>query len=393
MTSVAPCDDHAGAAATPHLLHVFPTFDVGGVQLRMSGILGALGARFRHTVVAIDGRTGCRARLDGGLDAAFPADDFRSGDPLARLRRIRGFLAGARPDLLLTYNWGATEWALVNAIGNHAPHIHFESGFGPEEADGLLWRRSLFRRLALRRVRRLVVPSHGLATLATRAWGVPPAKVVHIPNGVDCARFAAPPEPALVPGLAGRDGPVIGTVAPLRREKNIARLIEAFAALPPPATLVVIGDGPERAALEAAAGSAGVAGRTVFAGYLDRPEAALGLLDVYALSSDTEQMPNTIIQAMAAGLPVASVDVGDVAAIVAPGNRRFVTARGDTAALARSLAALAANAGVRRSLGAANQAHVRAHYSHERMVAAYAALFDAVLAGRAPAAARREVAA
>lgn len=377
----------------PHLLHVFPTFDVGGVQLRMSGVLGALGGRFRHTVVALDGRTGCRARLDAGLAVAFPAADVGAGDPLTRLRRIRGFLAGAGADMLLTYNWGAMEWALANALGGFVPHIHFESGFGPEEADGLLWRRSLFRRFALRRVRRLVVPSHGLARLATRAWGVAAAKVVHIPNGVDCDRFAAPPEPALVPGLAGRTGPVVGTVAPLRREKNVARLVAAFAALPPPATLVIVGDGPERAALEATAATYGVADRTVFAGYLDRPEAAIGLFDVYALSSDTEQMPNTIIQAMAAGLPIASVDVGDVAAMVAPDNRRFVTARGDAAALAGSLATLAADADLRRALGAANRAHVRAHYAHDRMVAAYAALFDDVLAGRAPSAVAREAAA
>jgi glycosyltransferase involved in cell wall biosynthesis len=393
MIPVAPRDDPAAAATAPLLLHVFPTFEVGGVQLRMSGIIGALGGRYRHAIVAMDGRTGCRARLDAGIGIAFPQTGLRPGDTLGNLRRIRGLLAGRRCDLLLTYNWGAVEWALVNTLGGYAPHIHLESGFGPEEADGLLWRRSLFRRIALRRAHRVVVPSFGLVELARRAWKVPAARIVHIPNGVETARFAAPAEPALVPALAGLGGPVVGTVAPLRREKNIARLIEAFAALPPPAALVIVGDGPERAALESRAAGLGVAGRTVFAGYIDRPEAVLGLFDVYALSSDTEQMPNTIIQAMAAGLPVASVDVGDVAAVVAPDNRRYVTARGDAAALSQSIAALIADPALRRALGEANRAHVRAHYSHERLVAAYAALFDAVLADRPPVAARREAAA
>src|SRR3546814_3760628 len=73
------------------------------------------------------------------------------------------------PDLLLTYNWGAIEPALANRLFGGCDHIHFESGFGAEEGSGQLWRRNLFRRVALARVRRVVVPSTTLMTTIGRA--------------------------------------------------------------------------------------------------------------------------------------------------------------------------------------------------------------------------------
>ena len=134
---------------------------------------------------------------------------------------------------------------------------------------------------------------------------------------------------------------VIGTVAALRAEKNIARLIRALARLPAaaPARLVIVGDGPERAALEALAVAEGVGGRVEFAGHCADPAPLYAGFDIFALSSDTEQMPLSVLEAMASGLPVAATDVGDVAAMLDAANRPYVVAREDGAladALARS---------------------------------------------------------
>ena len=366
------------------LLHVFPTFAPGGVPLRMCEMMNRLGARFHHTVIALNGATEARSALAPSTVVDFPSLDVDKKRPLSALLAFARTLRRTRPDLLLTYNWGAVEWGLVDRVLSVCPHIHFESGFGPEEADRQIPRRVLFRRIALARSAAVVVPSRNLLRIATDIWRLDTTRLQFLPNGVDLSRFGAPPVAGLIPGFEKSPGElIVGTVAPLRAEKNIHRLIRAFAALPAtiPARLLIVGDGPERPALEAAAAALGIAGRVVFAGHMDRPERVLGWLDVFAISSDTEQMPNALIQAMAASRAVVGVDVGDVKEIVAPPNRRFVVARADETGFAGAMATLLSDGTLRAELGTANRAHVEATYDIEVMVERYRALFEGALAG------------
>mgnify|MGYP001600503755 CR=1 FL=1 len=371
------------APAAPLLLHVFPSFGIGGVPIRISGILNHFGRGFRHAIVALDGDETCRRRLRPELAVSMHKVAVDKGRPLGNLWRFRAALSALGPDLLLTYNWGAIEWGMANWLFPVCPHVHLESGFGPDEAHGQARRRVLVRRMVLTRSRALVVPSRELVRLARDVWRVDPAIVRHIPNGVDCERFAAPAKGAAA-GFKKLPGErIVGTVAPLRPEKNLARLIDAFASVraPAPTRLVIVGDGVERARLEQRARDRGVADRVVFTGNLEAPEQVLGSFDVFALSSDTEQMPNSLLQAMAAGRAVASVDVGDVRHLVAPANRDFVV-DADTRTLARAIEMLLADDGLRAALGEDNRAHVRARYDQRRMFAAYGELFRSLLPAR-----------
>jgi glycosyltransferase involved in cell wall biosynthesis len=392
ITAVAAPPNDSGAAA-PHLLHVFPSYGYGGVPIRIANVINHFGARYRHTIVALDGNLESGSRLDPALGVRLVDPGRCTSGLLARLRAIRRQLASGRPALLLTYNWGSVEWALVNTVTRTAPHVHFESGFGPDEAERQLPRRVWARRIALRGAFRLVVPSFTLLAIARDVWRLDPARIRHVPNGVDCALFAAVGDPAAAPGFVRHPGElVIGTVAPLRREKNLARLLRAFARLNhrKPTRLLIAGDGAERPALEALAATLGVAGRVDFIGHVEEPHKVYPLFDVFAMSSDTEQMPNTVLQAMAAARPVASVDVGDVRAMLPPENAALISPRGDEIALAQALDRLLGDDGLRARLGAANRHHVVATYSKERMYEAYGALFNEALAAsvRAPTSAR-----
>jgi len=363
--------------APPLLLHVFSTFATGGPQMRFCAIAHHFGPAYRHAIIALDGNTACRARLAPTLDVLFPETPLRKGETLGNLRRIRAVLRQVRPDLLITSNWGSIEWAMANAVFPLVPHLHMEDGFGPEERTRQIPRRVWLRRWSLRRST-VMLPSRTLWRIATEIWRLDPRRLRYIPNGIALARFATPP--GTPPPWAGR-GLVVGTVAALRAEKNIARLLDAFRRLDENASLVIIGDGPERAALEARARTLGLAARVHFTGHVADPAPLYRFFDVFALSSDTEQMPLSVLEAMAAGCAVAACDVGDVRLMLAPANQEFITPCDDEA-LGRALAGLLADRARRMVIGAANRAKAEAEYDENVMFCAYADLFAELGAAR-----------
>jgi L-malate glycosyltransferase len=376
MATSATAGNAAPSLAGQHVLHVFPSFGVGGVPLRMVRIINHFGKRFRHTVIALDNNFEAAGGLAGDLDLVLsPVRALKRGalhsvlDSALILRRMR-------PDLLITYNWGAIEWAMANRLGPGSRHIHVEAGFSQREADAQLPRRVLFRRWALARCAQVVVPSRLLEDLAVRVWRLPAERVRYVPNGVDVARFSSP---TLASGFARRpDELVIGTVAPLRPEKNIGRLLRVFATLDTSITtrLVIAGEGVERPGLERLTCELGIADRVVFTGQV-APETVLGTFDLFALSSDTEQMPNALLEAMAASRAVAAVNVGDVKTIVCQDNRDFIVARDDGPAFAGAISTLLRDPEKRRALGVRNRERVVDAFSQERMFAAYSEIFAA----------------
>ena len=362
--------------SSDRLLHVFPSFGIGGVPLRMVRIINHFGKRFRHTVIALDDDFEAAAGIDEDLDVALlPMQRPKQGTLRATAGNVIALLR-LRPDLLLTYNWGSIEWAMASRLLPRYRHIHFEAGFGQDEADLQIRRRVVFRRLALARCALVVVPSRKLEHLARCIWRLPATRVAYVPNGVDTTRFYAAVRD-IVPGFIRRPGElVIGTVAPLRPEKNVGRLLRVFAMLEEtlPLRLIIAGDGTECCSLKRLATELGIADRVIFTGRI-APEAVLGTFDIFGLSSDTEQMPNTVLEAMAASRPIAAVDVGDVKGMVCEDNREFIVARDDALAFAAALTRLIHSPQKRDILGTMNRQLVVAEYSQERMFSCYSRVF------------------
>ena len=356
------------------ILWAFSTFGVGGPQRRMTTLAEALGDGYAHAVTAMDGRYEAEDTLGDGvayrrLELPVAKGGFVS---VANLRTFRRALRDEAPDLLATCNWGCIEWLIANRGARAVPHVHFEDGFGPDErADAQNVKRLWTRRLAFRKGRTaFIAPSRVLEAAFTGPWRVPAPRVHLIPNGVDVTRFD-------LPARAPRSPLTIGTVAALRAEKRLDRLIGAFrrAALPD-ARLLIVGDGPERAALEAAAEGLPV----TFAGAQADVVPWLAEMDAFAMSSDTEQMPIGLVEAMAARLPVAATDVGDTASMVAPEGRSLIVPT-DEAALADALRKLGTDPALRARLGEANRARAVAAFSLDAMRDRYDALFRQ-MAGR-----------
>ena len=284
---------------------------------------------------------------------------------LANAWRFRSLLRRWRPCVLVTCNWGAIEFAMAN-LPALTRHIHVVDGFGPEEWETRIPRRVLIRRLILRHGK-VVVPSRDLERVATEIWKLPARVVRYVPNGIDVGRFSS-----ATSARPHSEPPVIGTIAALRAEKNLARLIRAFAAVVDelPARLVIAGDGAERASLTALAAELGVAELVTFTGHRDDTPTLYAGFDLFALTSDTEQMPLSMMEAMASGLPVVSTDVGDVRAMLASDNADYIGAR-DDAVIAGLLARMLASPEDRARIGKANQMKAEWAFGQTAMFAAW----------------------
>src|SRR5262249_7880499 len=139
--------------------------------------------------------------------------------------------------------------------------------------------------------------------------------------------------------------------------------------------LIIVGDGPERQKLECLAHELSIADRVCFTGHVDRPWEVYRGFDVFALSSDTEQMPLSVIEAMASGLPAAATLVGDVVNMLAAENRAYVRPP-EVVALADALLTLIADPTLRQRLGRANRAKAETEFGQPAMVAGWEAALD-----------------
>ncbi len=359
------------------LLHLHSSFQPGGKELRAARLMNAFGPGVRHTVVSAQpDALGARAAVHPSIHVDYPADfPSLAGRPTpGRLQTLARAMAGF--DLVLTYNWGAMDAVMAHTLFGQfhgtPPLVHHEDGFNEDEATRLKPARNWYRRIALGRASALVVPSEWLEAVARGPWAQPEWRVRRIGNGIATAAYARKPSPNALPRVIKRpDEFWLGTLAGLRPVKNLCLLVRAFAPLPEEWQLVILGEGPEREAIRDEALRLNVAHRVHLPGFVADPAKVIGLFDLFALSSHSEQFPISVVEAMAAGLAVASTDVGDVRGMIAPANREFVTLAGDEGALAASLSRLAGDERLRAAIGSANRARARADYDEAAMISAY----------------------
>lgn len=371
--------------ARPRLLHLHSTFNLGGKEARCVQLINAFGDAYDHDIVSgIPEQTGAMGLIDPAVPAQLRTDFPLLTGPLglARLRDIGAAIRDGGYDLVLTYNFGSLDGAMANRLHAGVPHVHHEDGFNEDEAVRQKPLRVLYRRAAIAKAARVVVPSRNLERIAREVWKQPAGKVACVPNGVDMALYEAPPAPDAIPGFVRRAGEVVvGTLAGLRAVKNLPRLVRAFAAAaratPDVASrLVIVGRGPEEAAIRAAGDAEGLGDRLVMPGFLAHPHRYVGLFDIFALSSDSEQFPISLVEAMAAGLPAASTDVGDVREILSEPNRALI---GGEPELATALARLIADPALRAELGSCNRTRVASEYSAARMIETYRTIYEGAM--------------
>ncbi len=386
----------AGAAGRvrPLVAHVVYRFDVGGLENGVVNLINRLPAdRFRHAVIALTEVTDFRRRIVRG-DVEYLALRKPPGHGLWQLPRWRQVFRQLRPAIVHTRNIGTIEASLAARLAGVPVRIHGEHGWDSADPDGSNPAHRVTRRLCRIAVDHWIALSSHIERYLRQRVGVPPARLTRICNGVDTQRFA--PRGAggrrSIPGSPFQDPRlfVVGTVGRLQAIKDQPNLVRALAhavAVSPEAErrmrLVIVGDGPDRAAVEWEVIRAGLDRHVWLAGAREDVSAVMACLDVFALPSRAEGISNTILEAMACGLPVVATRVGGTPDLIAEGETGRLVPASDPVALGDALVELMRDPLVAERLGSRARLECERRFSLERMVADYEALYERLLkAGR-----------
>lgn len=375
-------EEALGAQRPRRVLQLHGTFETGGKEARLVRLMNRWAGQLHHDILLGDiSRDGAKAGLDPAVQVRFLDVPALGGPPVpGKLHQLASFMQDY--DLVLSFNWGAMDGVMAHRLFSPfmklPPLIHHEDGFNADEAAGRMPRRNRYRRWALRRSHALVVPSGVLAHIAVEEWGQRADHVHQFPNGIDVEAYAGPRPGTAIPGFVPDGRLIVGTLAGLRPVKNLRRLVRAVAPLKDRLRLVIVGEGPERELIAQEAHALGM-DDVAMPGFLPRPQDYIGAFDIFALSSDSEQFPISLVEAMAAGLPVVSTDVGDVMSMVAYDNRPYIVGAEDAPGFTGALATLVGDAALRAHLGQSNQTRAVQCFDEQVMFGLYAGLYGKAL--------------
>jgi sugar transferase (PEP-CTERM/EpsH1 system associated) len=348
------------------IAHVVFRFDCGGLQNGMVNIMAGLPAdEFQHTVVSLTDSTDFRRRLPDNVALAELGKP--PGKSPAYLYQVWKMLRSGRFDIVHTRNLPCLESQLAGLVAGVPVRVHGEHGWDVFDLDGsrrgYRWLRRAFSLI----VDRYVVVSAELGAFLRDRIGIAGRRIVRICNGVDTEKFRPAED-----GLPTRPF-VVGSVGRLEAVKDYGSLAAAFAALPPgeASRLVIVGDGSERSRLQAWLADRGLAASSSLAGASDDVAALMRGFSVFVLPSLAEGISNTILEAMATGLPVIATRVGGNAELVVDGETGFLVPPRDPSAIAERLAYYRSHPDVLARHGRAARQRALAHFSLEVMVRQY----------------------
>ncbi|MFO0619038.1 MAG: glycosyltransferase [Polyangiaceae bacterium] len=362
------------------IAHVLESFAIGGGE-RVALDIAAQQVRAGHTVWAVSLSAG-----PGALEREFVARGVQTAtipkargvDPLL-VGRLLVWFFGHGIDVVHAHNPLARIYASPAAGIVGAPFVATMHGEAPDRS-----RRMWLRRVAARLADAFVIVSPGLEEAARDGESAPPARIKLIENGVDAERFHGDVDDraAVRAELGiGEDEWVIGTAARLAPEKHQSLLLRSAAPLlREGARLVIAGDGPERASLEALATELGVTDRVMFLGMVADVPRFLRALDVFALSSKREGLPVSVLEAMATSVPVVATAVGGVPTAIDDGETGILVPAGDPDALQSALELLFHDHDIARAMGARGREVAVERFSLQRMRDEYEHLYEDLLA-------------
>lgn len=375
----------------PLIVHIIYALGTGGLENGLINIINRTPAqRYRHAIICLTDTSDFAKRIQYPGVAVYtlhkrPGQDWRLyGRVLAHLRRLK-------PAIVHTRNLAALEMQAVTLLLPGVKRVHGEHGRDIYDLQGSNRRYNLLRQVLGKCIHRFICVSQDLQQWLVGSVGIPADKVVQIYNGVDHQQFTGQRQSTpqdLPPWLAQTNtGPrpqILGTVGRAAAVKDQKTLISAFAKLrhrqpEVPRYLVIVGDGPLFAELTAQVAALELTPYVWLAGDRDDVAALLARMDVFVLPSLGEGISNTVLEAMASGLPVVASRVGGNPELVDDQQTGCLVAPGQPDVLADTLAALLADPARLQAMGQAGQAKVQRLFDWDKSVAQYFALYDQLL--------------
>ncbi len=375
----------------PLIAHVVYRFDVGGLENGLVNLLNRMPAeRYRHAVLALTEVSPFRHRVLRD-DVEFVALHKTPGHGVRLFPTLHRLFLRMRPAIVHTRNLAALEASVPAWFARVPIRVHGEHGRDVGDLDGTNRTYRWIRRMHRPFVTQYIALSQDLEHYLTDSIGVPARRIQRIINGVDTQAFTPDAMRLPLPGCPFADGDtfVFGTVGRLQTVKNqvllaraFVRLLEIAPDLRRQVRLVIVGDGPARAEITGALAIADAGTLAWLPGARDDVAQALRSFDAFVLPSLAEGISNTILEAMASGLPVIATRVGGNAELVDDGTTGALVPAADTEALARAMLRYAREPELAKAQGRAGRARAERLFSLDAMVGQYTALYDRLLDDR-----------
>jgi glycosyltransferase involved in cell wall biosynthesis len=373
-----------------NIVHLTASPFFGGPERQMVGLARSLPPPFRTSFLSFPERGLCRPFLDEARRQRFDAAALESNAPnlWAAARELSQRLHELRADILCCHGYKADLVGILARRQHRLPLIAVSRGW-----TAATWRVRLYEwldRRCLRHMDAVVCVSDGQASKVRRA-GVAEARLHVIRNAIHTARFSTPraPERGFLQSFFRKPRTLlIGAAGRLSPEKGFDLLVEAAATVVrsnPDAGFVLFGDGPLRDRLAAQIARRRLQNHFILAGFRDDLDRWLASLDVMVLPSYTEGLPNVVLEAFAAGVPVVATAVGGTPEVVDDGASGYLVPPGQPAPLAERILALLGDASMRSRMGEHGRRRVSTGFTFAAQARAYGQLFEALAPSARPA--------
>jgi len=376
-------------ANTPLIVHVIHRFGVGGLENGVVNLINNIPAdRYRHAILCLQGYTDFRKRLRRD-DVDIYDMAKKDGHDFGLYVRLYKLFRQLRPEIVHTRNLSALESQLVAALSGVRGRIHGEHGRDINDLHGKNWKYNLLRKLIRPFVGHYIAVSRDLQDWLANTIGVQRDRVSQIYNGVDNIRFRSAQTPRAAfgpPGFYGDDCIIIGSVGRMAEVKDYPNLVLAFISLLERAPthrerlrLLIVGEGESRSKCIELLKQHGAGSLAWFPGERANIPELMAAMDIFVLPSLGEGISNTILEAMATGLPVIATKVGGNLELVHEGKTGFLVPPADPGAMAEAMLRYVSNPDLRHRHGLAARDIIDHQFSMEAMTQGYLSVYDRVL--------------